>query len=385
MAYKYTGKERDGSTGLYFYEARYYDAALGRFISADTIVPDPNNPQNLNRYSYARNNPILYNDPSGHCEVVCIGIIVGAIVGGVSAGVQSDWDVQATFTGAVIGGIAGGVGAGVGGAVSAAVPSQYGAIAVAAGGLVGGAAAGGTSGVLYSAAGYNTNIGLAIGLGAAGGLAGGLVGGVGYQHLGLDQTASALAGAAASGALTSTISGADPGMAVIYAVGAAVLASSVAVAIENYQKQQVYVVMKDQKNGGRLLVSMEYADTGSCASPPCGGIDGTLTPVGQGNDITHYRLELEATEGTVSGEIWSVRKVQLSSPNGIKTINKSVRHLGNFEVTPGQNPPWTKTLDPPSFNGYVLLEVGGNANNPNLNGTGIYELKGFCSTLTNCR
>ncbi|MDR4493613.1 MAG: RHS repeat-associated core domain-containing protein [Nitrospirales bacterium] len=41
MAYKYTGKELDDSTGLYFYEARYYDAVLGRFISADTIVPDP--------------------------------------------------------------------------------------------------------------------------------------------------------------------------------------------------------------------------------------------------------------------------------------------------------------------------------------------------------
>ncbi len=66
VAYKYTGKERDGSTGLYFYEARYYDAALGRFISADTIVPSATAPQTLNRYTYANNNPILYTDPSGH-------------------------------------------------------------------------------------------------------------------------------------------------------------------------------------------------------------------------------------------------------------------------------------------------------------------------------
>ena len=66
VAYKYTGKELDDSTGLYFYDARYYDAALGRFISPDTIVPDPGNPQDFNRYTYANNNPILYNDPTGH-------------------------------------------------------------------------------------------------------------------------------------------------------------------------------------------------------------------------------------------------------------------------------------------------------------------------------
>ncbi len=66
VAYKYTGKERDDSTGLYFYEARYYDAMLGRFISADTIVPDLNNPQALNRYTYTLNNPLRFTDPTGH-------------------------------------------------------------------------------------------------------------------------------------------------------------------------------------------------------------------------------------------------------------------------------------------------------------------------------
>jgi RHS repeat-associated protein len=66
VAYKYTGKERDTTTGLYFYEARYYDPVLGRFISPDTLVQNMQDPQALNRYSYARNNPIVYNDPSGH-------------------------------------------------------------------------------------------------------------------------------------------------------------------------------------------------------------------------------------------------------------------------------------------------------------------------------
>ncbi|MFC1870994.1 RHS repeat-associated core domain-containing protein [Chloroflexota bacterium] len=62
---KFTGQRLDG-TGLYYYNARYYDPTIGRFISADTIVPDPANPQSLNRYSYCLNNPLKYNDPSGH-------------------------------------------------------------------------------------------------------------------------------------------------------------------------------------------------------------------------------------------------------------------------------------------------------------------------------
>ncbi len=64
--HKYTSQELDDSTGLYFYNARYYDPALGRFVSADSIIPNPRDPQALNRYSYVRNNPIIYTDPSGH-------------------------------------------------------------------------------------------------------------------------------------------------------------------------------------------------------------------------------------------------------------------------------------------------------------------------------
>ena len=39
---------------------------IGRFISADSVVQDPYNPQSLNRYSYCLNNPLIYVDPSGH-------------------------------------------------------------------------------------------------------------------------------------------------------------------------------------------------------------------------------------------------------------------------------------------------------------------------------
>jgi hypothetical protein len=50
---------------LYNYDARLYDPVIGRFISPDSIVPAPFNPQSLNRYSYVLNNPLMYTDPSG--------------------------------------------------------------------------------------------------------------------------------------------------------------------------------------------------------------------------------------------------------------------------------------------------------------------------------
>jgi hypothetical protein len=51
---------------LYFYNARWYDPALGRFVSADTLIPDPGDSQAWDRYAYTLNNPLRYTDPSGH-------------------------------------------------------------------------------------------------------------------------------------------------------------------------------------------------------------------------------------------------------------------------------------------------------------------------------
>ncbi|MBI4305530.1 MAG: RHS repeat-associated core domain-containing protein, partial [Chloroflexi bacterium] len=62
----FTGQRLDTPTGLYFYNARYYDPTIGRFISPDTIVPDPYDPRDYNRFAYVLNNPLKYTDPSGH-------------------------------------------------------------------------------------------------------------------------------------------------------------------------------------------------------------------------------------------------------------------------------------------------------------------------------
>ncbi len=64
--HRFTGQKLDG-TGLYYYNARYYDPEIGAFISPDTLVPDPTNLLDYNRYSYVRGNPLKYTDPTGHC------------------------------------------------------------------------------------------------------------------------------------------------------------------------------------------------------------------------------------------------------------------------------------------------------------------------------
>jgi RHS repeat-associated protein len=65
-ARRFTGKELDEESDLYYYDARYYDHDLARFESPDPVVPSAVDPQALNRYSYVRNNPVALIDPSGH-------------------------------------------------------------------------------------------------------------------------------------------------------------------------------------------------------------------------------------------------------------------------------------------------------------------------------
>ncbi len=68
---KFTGKEVDDDTGLYYYGARYYNPAIARFVSVDPVSRDVGsaalftNPQRFNTYSYALNNPVKYTDPDG--------------------------------------------------------------------------------------------------------------------------------------------------------------------------------------------------------------------------------------------------------------------------------------------------------------------------------
>jgi len=63
--HRFTGKEFDDSVNLYYYGARYYDPYVGRFISRDPVTGNAKNPQSLNPYVYALNNPLAVVDPTG--------------------------------------------------------------------------------------------------------------------------------------------------------------------------------------------------------------------------------------------------------------------------------------------------------------------------------
>jgi RHS repeat-associated protein len=206
---RFTGQILDPESGLYYYGARYYDPELGRFISPDSIVPSPGDPQTLNRYSYVRNNPVKYIDPTGHSfwsaignffknffrslPALITGILVGwatwgiggpilaGILGGMAAAVVNtainggNWGMNIGL-GALFGGIAGGIGPpifeGVGGVPSNGVAWSNFLPAVKAGVVVG-AALGGLSTAINPKSNFFQNV-------AFGALGGGMGGAIGF-------------------------------------------------------------------------------------------------------------------------------------------------------------------------------------------------------------
>jgi RHS repeat-associated protein len=64
----FTGQRVENALGLHYFRARWLDSYLNRWTSPDIIIPDPNDPQSYDRYSYVRNNPVNRVDPSGHAD-----------------------------------------------------------------------------------------------------------------------------------------------------------------------------------------------------------------------------------------------------------------------------------------------------------------------------
>ncbi len=185
----YAGEQWDANTSLIYLRARWYNPALGRFMTRDPFPGMAALPGTQNPYAYGLNNPANLTDPSGRiAPLVAAG--VGAVIGGTAAGVQyvmahpgqrpEDYLQDAGFQQAVgVGALSGGVAGAVG----------FFAAGVAFGGGFGGAMASGIfSGALTGVAGQvTTNLAMgcpwhrgALEAGVTGGLIGGITGGAGY-------------------------------------------------------------------------------------------------------------------------------------------------------------------------------------------------------------
>ena len=79
----FAGQQRDAVSGLYYLRARWMDPTTGRFVSLDPHPGEPEGAQWLNRYAYARQNPVLRVDPSGQFSLggaIAIGVALAALV-----------------------------------------------------------------------------------------------------------------------------------------------------------------------------------------------------------------------------------------------------------------------------------------------------------------
>ncbi|WP_276818449.1 RHS repeat-associated core domain-containing protein [Nitrosomonas europaea] len=114
IRFRYTGQQFLGSLNLYYYKARFYSPALGRFLQTDPI----GTADDLNLYAYVGNNPINFNDPTGtFAWIVPIATgTVGAVAGGVGY-IVGNAIVGSDFSWSDFG-----VSVGVGAAAGAAIP-----------------------------------------------------------------------------------------------------------------------------------------------------------------------------------------------------------------------------------------------------------------------
>lgn len=124
----YTGHEHVPAFDLINMNARLYDPYVGRMLSPDNYVQDPHNSQNLNRFSYALNNPIMFNDPDGNFVLTGLGafvIVSSAFATALSGYIMADINGANPYVGAITGMFVGGLTAGFGNVLSGATASVW--------------------------------------------------------------------------------------------------------------------------------------------------------------------------------------------------------------------------------------------------------------------
>lgn len=98
-AERFTGQARDGEAGMDYVHARQFQPRTGRFNAVDPVYAGLFDPQQWNRYVYARGNPFSYADPTGTTNV-CVGAYYcpASVVGPPGGLPNSSW-VEARFDG----------------------------------------------------------------------------------------------------------------------------------------------------------------------------------------------------------------------------------------------------------------------------------------------
>ena len=94
-AFRYCGEYYDKETATVYLRARNYNPSTGRFISRDAFAGRRSDPLSLNLYTYCKNNPIRYVDPSGHDAVAAAQYMVSNNLNGSRpTKCNSDWDCK---------------------------------------------------------------------------------------------------------------------------------------------------------------------------------------------------------------------------------------------------------------------------------------------------
>ncbi|GGN10754.1 hypothetical protein GCM10010967_53270 [Dyadobacter beijingensis] len=357
----FTGHEHLTNFNLINMNGRMYDPVVGRVLSVDNYVQNPFSTQDFNRYSYARNNPLVYNDPDGEW----INFVIGAVVGGFSgyrigkAKGATGWSLFFhALGGAAVGTVSAGIGSTVAATVGSSITVSYGGLISAA---IGGATAGAASGVGFATI-SGGNIGNAAWKGALSGFTGGVVG----AYIG--GSAGALAGGATGSATGAALNGEDLqgiGISALVGGGVAFGAYQLQLAV-NYHKYANSSGTMSRKQFEAVSVAAQRSftrgrefggwllDDGSVEMFPTGGKD-RIFPQDKPNNATasfhtHPNLGVTWQETHSSADIYF--------NNNISRLPSTVVGRQNiFWHVPNQNPTLlysNSILNPYPFYSYPL-------------------------------
>ncbi|MBP1990486.1 SpvB/TcaC N-terminal domain-containing protein [Paenibacillus eucommiae] len=290
--YRYSGKERDEESGLYYYGARYYVPWLGRWLSCDPggLMDGPN------LYVFVRNNPIVHIDPNGmwtwkQAAIVAAVVTVAVVVTVATAGAGA---IAVSAAAAAVGGTAAG-------ATGAAAVTFAGTVAVgAAAGALSGGAADLTAQALTREPGQDIDLRRAGAAAAGGGAAGGALsiipGASAARAVGQAVRTGRTAAQAVAAARTATAATGSLGGQVARGAGKGIVAGAAGGAVQESTRQVASGEV--EANGGLNMDEVGAATLTGAAFGGGGAVVGTLGRAA----VRNVRVRLSARAAARDGK-----------------------------------------------------------------------------------